>query len=314
MTTVRRDEPERQRTPDPRGQRPEVPLTFVLPGFSKCGTTTLAELLGLHPAVLLPTKLEPWFFSAPNYLDLWPWYTSLFPQAERFAAVGDDSTNYTSSLVIEDVVGRLAGYYPDVKLLFLARDPAARIESSFREFHHSGPWFAVDAPFTLHEAMDEFPQLIRDTCYADLIDTYRRAFPDEQIKVVFFEDLVTSPQNTLDACFEFLGVQAGAVAVPTAPQRNRGEHKLHDSRLLRSVRRSRLLGYKLAKIPASTQDRYFSKIGLRRRFTKPVAWTPEALHRLREDVYPDAQRFLARYGTPASGWRRLEALVAQTEV
>lgn len=293
---------------DARTPAPPVPLTFVLPGFSKCGTTTLSELLALHPDVLLPRKREPWYFIAPDYPKRWPEYRSLFPEVKRYRAVGDDSTAYTSYRVIDDVVDRLASLYPGLRLLFLARDPVARIESSFREFHHSGPLFGLDAPFTLAEAMEKFPQLTRDSSYATLIDVYRTRFPAEHIKVVFFEDLVNQPQETLDACFDFLGVSTGQVAITEVPRLNQGEDKLHDTRLMRSMRHSRLIGKPVAKLGVQRQDRYFSKLGLRRRFRKPVEWTQPAVKRLQAEVYPDACRFLARYGTPATGWTRLESV------
>lgn len=285
-----------------------VPLTFVLPGFSKCGTTTLADLLSRHPDLLLPTKLEPWFFSLDDYADRWDWYRGLFPDAGRYPAVGDDSTQYTSFQVVDAVADRLAGLYPELRVLFLARDPAARIESSYREFHHSGPRFGLDAPFPLHEAMTRFPQLLRDSRYTELVDRYRRRFPDDQLKVVFFEDLVADPQATLDACFEFLGVRPGVVSVTTAPRHNDGAGKLHDTRLLRRLRNTPVVGPQLARVPIPVQDRHLAKLRLRRRFDRPVAWTEPALRRLRDEVAPDAREFLARYGEPAGGWRRLREL------
>lgn len=289
------------------GQR--VPLTFFLPGFSKCGTTSFVEMLQRHPQILFPSRLEPWFFSADDYEARWDWYRSLFPaDLSPYRAIGDDSTTYASYRNLDRTVDRLVTLYPDARFLFVVRDPAARLESSFREFHHSGPRFAVDAPFGLDEALKVLPALVKDSSFWSLISAYRSRVDEERIKVVHLEDLVDTPAAVVRDSFEFLGLAPMPEYRPgTAAHRNKRERKLQDTRLLRRMRHARGIGPTLSRMPAPTQDRYLSKIGLRRA-SAPVRWTPGALRILREEMLPDARMFAAHYGLPRRGWTKLEAL------
>jgi hypothetical protein len=281
------------------------PLTFILPGFSKCGTTTLIEMLGRHPDLLLPRRLEPWFFVKPDYAAHWDGYSALFPEAHPSQAMGEDSTAYTSFKVIDRVADRIAAHYPEIRLLFLARDPIARIESSFREIHHSGPLFGIDAPFELDEAMIQYPQLIEDSRYWSLISRYRSRWPEESVHVVFLEDLQDFPMKTVDECFRFLDLDPEQSRDKSLPRMNSGTTKLRDTRALRRLRQGRFSGPPLARYSPKDQDRVLGRIGLRRHFTEDISWSAAATDLVRERVYPDAMRFLSEYGGPQREWGRL---------
>ncbi len=132
---------------------PPVRLTFTIAGFSKCGTTTLSSALGQHPDVLLPTVKEPWFFSWDDYADNWSSYQEQFPDQSRYSAIGDDSTTYTAHQFARQTAERLHRHYPDLRVLIIARDPVDRIESAFRESHHSSHRYGVLTPFALSDAL-----------------------------------------------------------------------------------------------------------------------------------------------------------------
>ena len=44
-----------------------IKIDFLVPGFSKCGTTTLCALLAQHPAIYIPELKEPWYFSSTDF-------------------------------------------------------------------------------------------------------------------------------------------------------------------------------------------------------------------------------------------------------
>src|SRR3972149_1617207 len=112
-------------------------LDFVVPGFSKCGTTTLCSLLGEHPDIFIPAMKEPNFF-VKWYGNGWDWYEGLFVQARADQLWGDGSTGYSTTRIIDLSCRRILEHFPDTKFIFIARNPVKRLESSFREFHHSG--------------------------------------------------------------------------------------------------------------------------------------------------------------------------------
>lgn len=300
--------------------KPIVPLTFFLPGFSKCGTTSFVTMLQRHQKLKFPALKEPWFFSADDYDQRWDWYRNQFPaDLSDYLAIGDDSTAYASYGNLERTADRITVLYPNARFLFLARDPAARLESGFREFHHSGPRWAVDAPFDLDEAIEALPALVQDSCYWSLISAYRARVDDERIKVVFLEDLIDRPDEVLRSSYQFLGLPALPHQPAHAAHRNKREDKLQDTRLLRRMRNTPYLGQALARIPWIPedrpgpwlrQDRLFRKVGLRRP-SAPVRWTPGALAALHDQVVPDALRFTEHYGLPQRGWRTLARLTGE---
>lgn len=292
---------------DAIGVSPAVGLTFALAGFSKCGTTTLSAALGEHPDVLLPEIKEPWFFSHAVLPDAWPEYEAQFPRWRDYAAVGDDSTTYTAYQCVEQASSRLAHFYPDLRVLLIARDPVDRIESAFREMQHSSHLFGLPSPSSLDEALDTQPQLLADSCFFAQSQPYRARFPTDHIKVVFLEDLRDSPRLVVQDCLTFLGVDPDALPESTAPVRlNAGETKYRDSALLQRMRYHRLTRRAVAWRGNQNQERFFRAVGLRRR-ARPVAWTDAARQRVRQTVAPDAHEFLAMY-SPGRVWPRLEQL------
>lgn len=278
-----------------------VKIDFLVPGFSKCGTTTLCALLARHPQLYMPRLKEPWYFSAPHYSPNAAGYARHFRDAGPGQLLGEGSQSY-STYQDEDIsIERIREHNPDCRFIFMARNPLHRIESSYREMHHSGPKFGVRAPFGLSACLQRFPQIIRDSMYFERIGKYVEAFGAGAIMVVFLEDLQRQPQYELSRCFRHLGVAAD-VTVASAVQLNEGESKLHDVPLLRRLRASPRGGPLLARLKQEQQDVLLRPLGLRRPFKAGVAWDDAARAMVEEMVLPDAVQFLRAYGKPADFW------------
>lgn len=286
---------------------PTVGLTFTLAGFSKCGTTTLSAALQRHPDVLLPTEKEPWFFSHAVLPQAWPEYAEQFPRWQEYMAVGDDSTTYTAHQCVDLASSRLAHFYPDLKVLLIARDPVDRIESSFREMQHSNHLFGLPSPGSLDEAFDTQPQLLADSRYYEQSAPYRELFPGRQIKTVFLEDLRDHPGRVLSECFTFIGVDPSRLPAEPSDRLNAGDTKYRDTALLQRMRYHRLTRRAVAWRGNPAQEKFFRTVGLRRR-AQPIVWSQSARQRVRAEVAPDAGEFLATY-SPGRVWPRLAQLL-----
>lgn len=287
-----------------------VPLTFFLAGFSKCGTTSLVELLDRHPQLAFPREREPWFFGDPDYARHWSSLRVQFPaDLESFRALGDDSTAYSSVTWADEVMPRLAAEYPEARYVFVVRDPVARIESAY---HHSGPRYGANAPFRLSEAMARFPEIVADSCYGERLAVVGRHVPRERIHVVFHEDLLDDPAPVTRGVYRFLQLDPDQDPAATVlPALNRGDRKRHDTPLLRRMRGDHLVGRSLARLSYDQQERILPPLRLRREFTEKVAWDDDAERQVRERVAPDAARFAAEYGVPRRGWQRLTEMTGQ---
>ena len=86
-------------------------LDFVVPGFSKCGTTTLCSLLSEHPDIFIPGIKEPNFF-VKWYAKGWDWYEGLFDEASEHQLCGDGSTGYTTTRIVDRSCRRILQFFP----------------------------------------------------------------------------------------------------------------------------------------------------------------------------------------------------------
>jgi Sulfotransferase family len=278
-------------------------LDFVVAGISKCGTTSFCSALALHPDIFFPDVKEPNIFSDPLLDEKWESFEAMFAGGAGKAVWGEGTTFYSTIMAEVASRERMLAHFPDIRLIFVVRDPLTRIESSFREFHNSGPLYGMNTPFSLIEAFETIPQLIEDTRYGARIDNYRRYMRPDQIHIVFFEDFVRAPHETLASCFAFLGLPDLDHAVPI-PRLNEGETKLYDTRFLRALRTNRILDPWIGAIPDELLNRVGRRVGLRREFAgrKLFAEQPEARAYVMKLLGDESRAFLVENGKPADFW------------
>lgn len=294
------------------GGAPSVPLRFLVPGFSKCGTTTLCELLNQHPQLYLPTgdRKEPSFFSRKDYASGWDNYRTFFEHAPGDALLGEGSQSYGEARRGADARRRILRHYPDVKLIFIARDPMDRIESSYREYHHNAG--KLDhAPFPLSRAMQRGPgSILDDTQYLERIRNYTDFVDPKQVLVIFLEELAREPASVLRRCFEFLGVDPEARLDKMAICANIGSSKFRDTQRLRYARRWRInpdTAWAFAGLDPSLHNRILEQAGLRRKFDgRSLRWSQDDRRLMVETLREDIVGFLETYGRDLSIWPRFE--------
>lgn len=97
---------------------------LVVIGGMKCGTSSLHYYLSLHPQISMSEPKELSFFA-----ENWPrgrdWYEAHFP--EDLPIRGESSPNYMKHPAFPGVPERMVSLVPDAKLVYLVRDPIARI-------------------------------------------------------------------------------------------------------------------------------------------------------------------------------------------
>jgi hypothetical protein len=194
---------------------------FIIGGAMKCGTSTLHQMLADLPDVFIPEP-EIYFFSIDDieqhpeffvgsqgewhdrdfdanraeYLD---WYRSFFAAAPAGAIIGEDSTSYLHS---RRCAARIRALLPDVRLIFLLRDPAARTYSHYWHLVRTGR-ATEDFEGTLRHAPGT---LVQRSHYREQLTAYVDVFPADQLKVVLFEDLVQRPDDVLREVIGFIGL------------------------------------------------------------------------------------------------------------
>jgi Sulfotransferase domain len=205
-----RSERERARSPrssPPRSGASRLP-NFIVIGAMKSGTTSLFHYLRAHPQVYMsPLKEVDFFIEEGNWSRGFEWYRKQFEKAgDRASAVGEASTSYTKYPEYEGVPERIARHLPDVRLIYLVRDPIERIRSHYQ---HRSLIGAERAPFD--EAVLGDPRYLDCSRYAMQIERYVGPFPRERLLVVTSEDLRSSRAPTVRRIYRFLGVDQNHV-------------------------------------------------------------------------------------------------------
>ena len=174
--------------------------TFVLIGAMKSGTTTLHWYLREHPDVFMATPKEPNFFNDHWHRGL-GWYERLFARAGAAAARGEASVRYASYPADPECPSRMASVIPDVRLLYVVRDPIDRMRS-----HYLHEVAALRERRPVERALRENPIYLDLSRYATQLERYLDHFPREQLLVVRAEDLFTDPSVVLPGVYDFIGV------------------------------------------------------------------------------------------------------------
>ena len=103
---------------------------FFVVGAMKGGSTTVFRRLSAHPDTSLPQSKEPNFFLVAHPSpEQWRTYRQLF--AVGSGVTGEASVAYSKPTVSTAVASRVASAVPDAKIVFLARDPVARLRSHY---------------------------------------------------------------------------------------------------------------------------------------------------------------------------------------
>ncbi len=203
--------------------------TFVVIGAMKAGTVSLRRHLDEHPDVFLGRGGlgEPNFFIAE---DNWPrgrgWYESLFDGAGRAAAIGECSPSYTWAHVYRGVPERMAQVVPQARLVYVVRDPIARMKSMYMHQVSAGrerrrPEVAL---------LDD--RYLGPSLYGFQLAAFLDHFDRSQVLVIASEVLRDRPREALSAVFDHLAVDPAAVDLDKPRQDHRSIDKpvprLHD--------------------------------------------------------------------------------------
>ncbi len=176
--------------------------TFLVIGAMKGGTTSLYYYLDEHPEIGMSVRKETDFFldDPGNGERGREGYASLFPEAPMR---GECAPNYTKRHLFDGVPARIASVCPDVKLIYLVRDPIERTVS-----HYVGARMQdrEDRSFEAAVANPETSNYVRTSCYHWQLRPYRDCFAEEQILVLPSEALKEEPAATLQTIYRFLGV------------------------------------------------------------------------------------------------------------
>jgi hypothetical protein len=157
---------------------------FLIIGAMKAGTTSLFRWLGRLEDVELPaTKEIHFFFDEERWSKGMGWYQSFFDNAAT--VTGEASPGYTDPDRAVLCASRILETLPDVRLIFLARNPIDRLRSHYRHWVQRG---RERRPFPEAATVDS-PYVTRSMYWRSL-QPYMERFTDDQLLIVRFEELI----------------------------------------------------------------------------------------------------------------------------
>jgi hypothetical protein len=179
--------------------------TFLVIGAMKSGTTSLFHYLDAHPQIAMsPLKEVDFFIEEGNWGRGLGWYRRQFDASgPDTLAVGEASTSYAKWPEHDGVPERIARTLPDVRLVYVLRDPVERIRSHYQHRYLTG---AERAP--IEAAVLEDRRYVDCSSYAMQIERYRAVLPPDGMLLITSEDLRTNRAATVAHVYRFLGVDA----------------------------------------------------------------------------------------------------------
>ncbi|MHC4380490.1 MAG: sulfotransferase domain-containing protein [Planctomycetota bacterium] len=210
-----------------------------------------------HPDIYLSPRKEVHYFSFDaNYIQGDDWYHQWFRDRADEVQLGECSTTYALSSVFPDAAARIAAYNPDMKIIYMVRDPLRRISSAWQQLRRFGtnPQIRINGLRPIPDAMwvdNSFEHALRrqsevlvsSSNYLQELESYRELFPEDRIQVLLFEDFIRDPMATLQRTFRFLDVD------PDVPLEESEAH---------------INAYGVARVPRPTLRRFWADARRRR--------------------------------------------------
>lgn len=221
----------------------ELPNMLIV-GAQKAGTTSLFGYLEQHPQCATSSAKEVHYFDN-NYYRGEAWYRSFFPIVAGAKQAAKTRITFESSPYYQfepRVPARIQSLLPEVKLIFLLRNPVSRAYS-----HYQHNWMRRREPLSFAEALNAEPErlageeqrMLADPSYrshahqhssylargvyADQLVHWQRYFAPEQMLVLQSERLFRAPQETFTQVLEFLGLDSWRP--PAFENLNQGRYK-----------------------------------------------------------------------------------------
>lgn len=187
---------------------------FLIIGAQKAGTTWLAYQLDKHPEVYLPKTEIHYFDKGFNYSKGISWYEQHFEKVTTEKAIGEKTPEYLWANGegwedhLSNVHKNLFETLPKAKLIITLRNPVNRAVSAVNHIIRSG---RISPLHDINELLVGSKQhllkgygIIEKGIYYPQLLEYQKLYPEKQMLVLIFEEMIANPQKTLETVCEFL--------------------------------------------------------------------------------------------------------------
>ncbi len=179
----------------------------------------MANFLDSHPEIQLSINKEPHFFSR-NYGKGFDFYHGHFSPKGGVKIYMEASTSYTFYPVYKEVPERIFNYNPDMKLIYIVREPSARIISNY---NHRFSKRATKLGF--REEVFSNPNYFFTSDYSLQLKNYSPFFQMDQMLILVMEQFLKAPETEFQRLREFLGLDQSFEDLGALPRLNSADEK-----------------------------------------------------------------------------------------
>jgi Sulfotransferase domain len=207
---------------------------FVIAGAARAGTTALSEIVRRHPLAFMTEPKEPHYFAFAGQLVEFTGpgdaqtinrvaitderdYLALYPQQPGYVAMGDGSVSTLYHYA--HAIPHIRRLNPEMRVLLILREPVDRAYSSYQylrvrgfEPHVDFRAAVEDEPVRKAAGWHHLWHYVSMGQYADQVAAFLDAFGPEQVRVLFYDDLVARPHWVAEQVYEFLGLPPAPAA------------------------------------------------------------------------------------------------------
>lgn len=185
-------------------------IKFIGIGAVKSGTTWLADNMRLHPEIFLPEDKGVNYFNPslpnepgktnPRHNKPLHWYHGYYSKAGPGQIKGEFAPAY---MRVEDTAEHILQYNRSIKLFAVLRRPVEQVFSLYRFLKQYGQLKDI----SFFDALEKHSWIREAGNFGSQLKPYYERFPKEQIKVLLFDEVISSPQVLFDEACAFVGAK-----------------------------------------------------------------------------------------------------------
>lgn len=195
---------------------------FIIVGTMKSGTSTLMDHLRRHRELYTPEREVHFFDRDDNYSKGVSWYLEelLRDKPNNVKVVGEKTPTYSYKPGIAE---RIHQHFPDVKLVWIFRNPVDRTYSNYlHAFKAGADIYSFEKALRTEEKRIKknlFLGYKERSIYYRQVERFLEYFPEENMFFMLFEDLIKPyhEKHVLNDLFNFLGVSPDAFTFDKKP-------------------------------------------------------------------------------------------------
>jgi len=193
----------------------EVWPNFFIVGAAKAGTTSLYEYLSKVPEIYMSPNKEPRYFSVriedPSGIQVSEKqeYLDLFRKVVEEKIIGEASPTYIYDPKSPKLIHKVS---PNARILITLRDPVQRAFSAYFQLKRNELMTSESFHQVLEKVMNnekvrgKIIRIFSEGLYYENIKRYLDIFGKDQVKIIFFEDLVKNTLKTMNEIVKYLGI------------------------------------------------------------------------------------------------------------